>query len=377
MKSLITKVAAGSALLWGLALAAPLAHAAAPQWNVTGNYVINMNYLGVDHLHNVALTQDGSGNVTGNGTSTPYAWAITSGKVEGNTLSFNADYSTTSDAVTPQTTLHATGTIASNGTIAGTWSDNYQGGSRAGTWATVSGTSTQIIRTLTYTAGTHGSVTGSTSQMIVNGGNGTAVTAVADGGYHFVNWSDASTTNPRTDMSVTANLSVMANFALNSTTTHTLQYAAGSHGTVTGSTTQIVNDGASGSAVTAVADSGYHFTMWSDSSTANPRTDTNVTVDKAVTAMFALNGTGGQGTTTGDKNLCKKGGWMGFLNWFGFHFKNQGQCVKAANHGTLNATTTVQTHVEVNKHGNENSQGNNNSQGKSNGKGKGKGHNDD
>jgi hypothetical protein len=33
-------------------------------------------------------------------------------------------------------------------------------------------------------------------------------------GYHFVNWSDNSTDNPRTDNNITANLSVTANFDL-------------------------------------------------------------------------------------------------------------------------------------------------------------------
>ena len=40
------------------------------------------------------------------------------------------------------------------------------------------------------------------------------MTAVPDGGYRFVNWSDASTVNPRTDANVTANLSVTAGFAM-------------------------------------------------------------------------------------------------------------------------------------------------------------------
>ena len=39
---------------------------------------------------------------------------------------------------------------------------------------------------------------------------------------------------------------------------------------------------------------GYHFVNWSDGSTANPRTDTNVLADKSVTANFAVSG----GTTT-------------------------------------------------------------------------------
>ena len=47
------------------------------------------------------------------------------------------------------------------------------------------------------------------------GADGTAVTAVPNSGYHFVNWSDASTANPRTDIEVDANVTVTANFALN------------------------------------------------------------------------------------------------------------------------------------------------------------------
>jgi len=140
--------------------------------------------------------------------------------------------------------------------------------------------------TLNYTAGDHGSLTGSTSQTVNTGGNGTAVTAVADTGYHFVNWSDSSTANPRTDTNVIANLSVTANFAVN---TYTVAYAAGAHGSISGTASQTVNYNASSTAVTAVADTGYHFVNWSDSSTANPRTDTNVIANLSVTANFAVN----------------------------------------------------------------------------------------
>ncbi|MEI7957298.1 MAG: hypothetical protein WCJ66_19210, partial [Verrucomicrobiota bacterium] len=69
--------------------------------------------------------------------------------------------------------------------------------------------------TLTYTAGTNGSITGTSPQTVASGGSGTAVTAVPNANYHFVNWSDSSTTNPRTDSSVTADVSVTANFAIN------------------------------------------------------------------------------------------------------------------------------------------------------------------
>ena len=189
--------------------------------------------------------------------------------------------------------------------------------------------------------------------------SGSAVTAVPNAGYHFVNWSDGSTANPRTDANVTANLSVTANFAIDTYTitasagangsiapsgttvvnsgasqaytitpatgyhvadvlvdgvtagavtsytfsnvtanhtiaasfaidTYTLTYTAGANGTISGTSPQTVNYNASGSAVTAVPNTGYHFVNWSDGSTANPRTNASVTADVSVTATFAL-----------------------------------------------------------------------------------------
>ena len=55
-----------------------------------------------------------------------------------------------------------------------------------------------------------------------------------------------------------------------------------------GSTLQTVNYGENGTAVTAVPNTGCFFVDWSDSSTANPRTDTNVTITVTVTANFAV-----------------------------------------------------------------------------------------
>ena len=162
---------------------------------------------------------------------------------------------------------------------------------------------TQNEYNLSYAAGAGGTLTGNTSQTVNYGGDGTAVTAVADTGYHFVKWSDDSTANPRTDTNVTANVSVTANFAIN---TFSLSYTAGAGGTLTGNTSQTVNYGGDGTAVTAVADTGYHFVKWSDDSTANPRTDTNVTANVSVTANFAINTfslsytAGAGGTLTGN-----------------------------------------------------------------------------
>ncbi len=70
----------------------------------------------------------------------------------------------------------------------------------------------------------------------------------------------------------------------------TLTYTAGAGGSVTGITPQAIESyGLNGTAVGAVAAAGYHFTKWSDDSTANPRTDLNVQGDVTVTANFAAN----------------------------------------------------------------------------------------
>src|SRR5207247_1236742 len=169
------------------------------------------------------------------------------------------------------------------------WSDSSTANPRTDTTvgANLSVTANFAIDTftLTYTAGTHGSLTGSSPQTVDYGSNGTAVTAVPDLHYHFVNWSDSSTANPRTDMNVTANLSVTANFAID---TFTLTYTPVTHGSLTGSSAQTVDYGSNGTAATAVPDLHYHFVNWSDSSTANPRTDMNVTANLSVTANFAI-----------------------------------------------------------------------------------------
>ncbi len=140
-------------------------------------------------------------------------------------------------------------------------------------------------KVLTYTAGTGGSISGTSPQSVAPGGNGTAVTAVPNSGYLFSSWSDGSTANPRTDTGVTANISVTANFLLN---TYTLTYTAGANGSISGTSPQTVISGSNGTAVTAVPSSGYHFVNWSDGVTTATRTDTSVTANKAVTANFAV-----------------------------------------------------------------------------------------
>ncbi|MBI5215683.1 MAG: VCBS repeat-containing protein [Ignavibacteriae bacterium] len=109
--------------------------------------------------------------------------------------------------------------------------------------------------TLTYTAGANGSISGTTPQTVNHGTNGTQVTAMPATGYHFVNWSDGITTATRQDMSVTANLSVTANFAID---TYTITPADDAHSTIQPAVPTTVNYGAS-QRFTFSADDGYEI----------------------------------------------------------------------------------------------------------------------
>ncbi len=70
-----------------------------------------------------------------------------------------------------------------------------------------------VVYTLTYTSGENGALEGDSLQEVDEGENGTAVEAVPDDGYHFVEWSDGVTENPRVDENVTEDIEVAAEFA--------------------------------------------------------------------------------------------------------------------------------------------------------------------
>jgi len=99
-----------------------------------------------------------------------------------------------------------------------------------------------------------------------------------------VNYDDG--TNTYTFTNVTVNHTIEATFTIN---TYTLTYTAGANGTLSGTSPQTVNHGSNGTVVTAVPNTGYHFTSWTGGSTENPRGDTNVIANITVTASFAIN----------------------------------------------------------------------------------------
>lgn len=69
--------------------------------------------------------------------------------------------------------------------------------------------------TLSYSAGAGGTLTGSTTQTVGYNLDGSSVQAVANNGYHFVDWSDGATSSVRLESNVMADFSATANFALN------------------------------------------------------------------------------------------------------------------------------------------------------------------
>lgn len=141
-KKIVSMFMSVTALLVPFAFTMP-ALAESPMWDTTGAYVVAVEYQGTDYMHDMSLTQDEEGDLVGNGGSPAgsnvYEWELTSGMVSGDTIDFLADYTATEDAVTPQTTMHVVGTIAEDGTMSGTWSDNYGGNDRSGTWTSTSG----------------------------------------------------------------------------------------------------------------------------------------------------------------------------------------------------------------------------------------------
>jgi uncharacterized repeat protein (TIGR02543 family) len=149
--------------------------------------------------------------------------------------------------------------------------------------------STIAVHTVTFVPGAHGTLTGVVSQTVAHGGDCTAATAVPDLGYHFTGWTGdyVGSDNPLTITAVTQDLTVMAGFAIDA---HTVTFAAGEHGSLTGITSQIVDYGGSSAAVTAVPDPGYQFDNWTDSgvffATYNPLTIDNVTCDLSIIANF-------------------------------------------------------------------------------------------
>ena len=65
---------------------------------------------------------------------------------------------------------------------------------------------------LSYSAGTGGTLSGDANQTVTHGADGSTVTAVADFGYEFDDWSDGLTTASRSESSVQQDPALTAGF---------------------------------------------------------------------------------------------------------------------------------------------------------------------
>ena len=125
----------------------------------------------------------------------------------------------------------------------------------------------------------YGTVSGGGSYI---SGSSAVLTANANTGYHFVQWNDGNTQNPRT-VTVTGNATYTAQFATN-TYTVTAISANSTMGYVLGGGTYPYMSQATLEATPA---SHHHFTSWNDGNTTNPRLII-VRSDTVLTALFAI-----------------------------------------------------------------------------------------
>ncbi len=148
--------------------------------------------------------------------------------------------------------------------------------------------------TLTVNNDGNGSTTPSGPTVVDQDNSPYSISATADPGYTFFNWtlvsgtaSFADANAATTDVTASANATIQANFTINQ---YTVTFIPGAGGSITGNLNQVVNHGGNCTEVTAVPDANYLFTGWTGDYTGgeNPLTVTNVMSDMTITANFNL-----------------------------------------------------------------------------------------
>ena len=136
--------------------------------------------------------------------------------------------------------------------------------------------------TLTVESSGNGTVSGG---GIYSEGEQAIISATPATGYHFTQWSDGVSTNPRT-VTVTGSATYRAVFEIN-TYTITVNVTSGS-GTVTGGGTYNYGTRVT---LTPIPESGFKFSRWSDGNTSNPRYVTandNITLGVTFVAISSV-----------------------------------------------------------------------------------------
>lgn len=136
-----------------------------------------------------------------------------------------------------------------------------------------------------YLANEGGYIEGNNSQTLdlINGSaTTTSVTAIANEGYVFVDWSDGKTEATRFDTLEKSN-TFTANFTKSKTVT--VKYEAAEGGYIEGNTFQTGEGKVNTTGVKAIANEGYRFSSWDDGLTSSYRND-EALEDITFTALF-------------------------------------------------------------------------------------------
>ncbi len=169
---------------------------------LTNNRIMIFNFV---KLSTTNPTDAYAGNI--------YSYTLSSTQSQG-----TVSYAVTSGSLPTGLSLNtSTGEISGTPTVAGTYTFTVQATDDNGAIGYFISqpqeyTMSVITYTLTYTAGTGGTLTGNTSQTVNRNADGSLVVAVPDDRYTFSSWSDGLLTTARTDLSVTSNINVNANF---------------------------------------------------------------------------------------------------------------------------------------------------------------------
>jgi hypothetical protein len=321
MKFNFTKAFIMTLLIAPFGLTSIASAATIPTWDTTGNYVVAMNYLGSDYSHDMTLTQDSLGNLTGNGGSPSganvYAWTIASGTVTGNEVDFLANYTATADAVTPQTVLHIMGTIALDGTLSGTWSDNYQGGVRTGTLETTSGAALPLgelaaedFGVVSYDTGL-GIIKGYTAGFGLTDATFAGAQSVTVKLYNGLTLLQTNSSTAKVAADITG-IQISSPFDVSGT----FNYVTDGYWTNTREVQYGQSVAATRVVATVVLENGKVVTAENTNLVGDPSSIFVITPPPVV-------------TTPTTKAECKNNGWKNFTNPT---FKNQGQCVEFVEH---------------------------------------------
>ncbi len=314
---MIKKIGIGIAALALVMSAGALQADAAPNWDVSGDWDIGMEYLGSTYTHEVTFAQDADGDLDGTGGypaggPLTFEWDIVSGEVEGDAIMFTANYTAPADAST--TVMTASGTIAADGTMSGTWMDNYGGGSRAGSWESTLGmaTSTDDAELAAEDFGVVNYDTGLGMLKGYTAGFGLTDAELADIDTVVVRlYSGATLLQTNTGTDEIADLPG-SQFSSPFDVFGTFDYEEDGYW---------VNDRESEYGQTLIP-TRVVATVTLDDGTVLTAENTTLTGDPA--DIFPTD----PGDAPTNKDQCKNGGWMNFTNP---SFRNQGQCVSYVN----------------------------------------------